>query len=126
MHVPLLICTYLRGTLREVEQHVVHLRETGMRSAHGGWPAKPFWPIGGLRGGRRACAHRHGLRVVLVVQLGWSGLLRASRAQFEVLVAHLDQSGVFGAWSTVARGGRGLRVRLHLLACERRVTGEYV
>ena len=64
------------------------------------------------------------MRVVLVVQLGWSGLLSASLAQLGVLVAHLDQSGIFGAWSTVARAGRGLRVRLHLLACERRVTGE--
>ena len=58
------------------------------------------------------------MRVVLVVQLGWSGLLRASRAQFGVPVAHLDQSGIIGAWSTVARGGRGLRVRLHLLVTE--------
>eukprot|EP00964_Phaeocystis_antarctica_P002394 scaffold1237_cov67-Phaeocystis_antarctica.AAC.1 len=30
-------------------------------------------------------AHRHGMRVVLVVQLGWSGLLRASLAQLGVL-----------------------------------------
>eukprot|EP00964_Phaeocystis_antarctica_P045432 scaffold26149_cov42-Phaeocystis_antarctica.AAC.1 len=51
------------------------------------------------------------MRVVLVVQLGWSGLLRAILAQLGVLVAHLDQNGVLGAWSTVARSGRGLRVR---------------
>ena len=59
------------------------------------------------------------MRVVLVVQLGRSGLLRASLAQLGVLVAHLDQNGVFGAWSTstVARDGRRLRVCLHLLAC---------
>ena len=63
-------------------------------------------------------AHRHGMRVVLVVQLGWSGLLSASLASLGVLAAHLDQSGVIGAWSTVARGGRGLRVRLHLLVTE--------
>ena len=56
-------------------------------------------------------AHRHGMRV-LIVQLRWSGLLRASLAQLGVLVAHLDQRGVSGAWSTVIRGGRGLRVRL--------------
>ena len=49
----------------------------------------------------------------------------ASRAQFGVLVAHLDQCGILGARSTVARGGRGLRVRLHLFSCERKeaVTG---
>jgi len=36
------------------------------------------------------CAHRHGMRVVLVVQLGWSRLFRASLAQqLGVLVAHL-------------------------------------
>eukprot|EP00964_Phaeocystis_antarctica_P162764 scaffold137685_cov130-Phaeocystis_antarctica.AAC.1 len=59
------------------------------------------------------------MRVVLVVQLGWSGLLSTSPARLGVLVAHLlDQSGVFGGWSTVARGGRGLRVRLHLLVTE--------
>ena len=59
-------------------------------------------------------AHRHGMRVVLVVQLDWSGSLRASLAQLGVLVAHLDQNGVFGAWSTstVARDGRRLRVCL--------------
>ena len=52
-------------------------------------------------------AHRHGMRV-LVVQLDWSGPLRASLAQLGVLVAHLDQSALaFGVWSTVARGGRG-------------------
>ena len=34
MHeVPLLICTYLQGALRKVEQHVVHLRESGMSRA---------------------------------------------------------------------------------------------
>jgi len=58
------------------------------------------------------------MRVVLVVQLGWSGLLSASLARLGVLVTHLLQSGVFGGWSTVARGGRGLRVRLHLLVTE--------
>ena len=63
-------------------------------------------------------AHRHGMRVVLSVQLGWSGLLSASLASLGVLAAHLDQRGVIGAWSTVARGGRGLRVRLHLLVTE--------
>ena len=57
-------------------------------------------------------AHRQGMRVALVVQRGWSGLLRASLAQLGVLVAHLDQSGVHGAWSTIARGGR---VCCHLL-----------
>ena len=56
-------------------------------------------------------AHRHRMRVVLLVQLGWSRLLRAS-LQLGVLVAHLDQSGVHGAWSTIARGGR---VCCHLL-----------
>ena len=59
------------------------------------------------------------MRIVLLVQLGWSRLLRASLAQLGVLVAHLDQSGVHGAWSTIARGGR---VCCHLLAYERRVT----
>ena len=59
----------------------------------------------GLRGGYQG-AHRHGMRVVLLVQLGWSRLLRASLAQLGVLVAHLDQSGVHGAWSPIARGGR--------------------
>ena len=61
-----------------------------------------------------AAAHRHGMRAVLVVQLGLSWLHSASLAPLGVLVAHLDQSGVSGAWSTVARGGRGLRVRSHL------------
>ena len=45
---------------------------------------------------------------------------RHGTARLGVLVAHLlDQSGVFGVWSTVARGGRGLRVRSHLLLTER-------
>ena len=51
----------------------------------------------GARAGLGDCAaammraHRHGLRVVLNVQLGWIG--GASPAQPGVLVAHLDQSG---------------------------------
>ena len=63
-------------------------------------------------------AHRHGMRVVLLVQLGWSRLLRASLAQLGVLVAHLDQSGVLEAGFAVVPGG----VCWHLLAYERRVT----
>ena len=46
------------------------------------------------------------MHVVLLVQLGWRRLLRASLAQLGVLVAHLDQSGVLGARSIVGRGGR--------------------
>ena len=63
-------------------------------------------------------AHRHGMRVVLLVQLGWSRLLRASLAQLGVLVAHLDQSGVLEVGFAVVPGG----VCWHLLAYERRVT----
>ena len=58
------------------------------------------------------------MRVVLLVQLGWSRLLRASLAQLGVLVAHLDQSGVLEAGFAVVPGG----VCWHLLAYERRVT----
>eukprot|EP00964_Phaeocystis_antarctica_P059129 scaffold35107_cov70-Phaeocystis_antarctica.AAC.3 len=57
-------------------------------------------------------AHRHD-----TVRLG----VRGVTFLISVLVAHLlDQSGVFGVWSTVALGGRGHAFRLHLLACERR------
>ena len=144
MHeVPLLICTYLQGALRKVEQHVVHLRESGMSRAcdqrmqagsavllhrdrgavwgHGSrycrdcarFSVHVCWPRGGLRGGCRACAHRHGLRVVLVVKLAWSGLRSASLAQLGLLV---DRSGLLGAWSSVARGGRGTRGPFHRAA----------
>ena len=50
---------YLRGALRESKWHVVHLRETGMRSAHGGAAQAIGWGVGRLasqlswaRGGR--------------------------------------------------------------------------
>ena len=38
-----------------------------------------------------------------------------------VLVVHLDQNGILGVRSTVARGSRGLCVRHLHLACERKV-----
>ena len=38
---------------------------------------------------------------------------RHGKVQLAVLVVHLDQSGLLGARSAVARGGRGLRVHLH-------------
>ena len=52
-----------------------------------------------------ASAHRHAMRVVLVVQLGWCRLIRARLAELGVLVA-LDQSGLLGARSTGAEAGR--------------------
>ena len=143
MHeVPLLICTYLQGALRKVEQHVVHLRESGMSRAcdqrmqagsaillhrdrgavwgHGSYcrdcarfsRCTRVLALGDC-GGCRACAHRHGLRVVLVVKLAWSGLRSASLAQLGLLV---DRSGLLGAWSSVARGGRGTRGPFHRAA----------
>ena len=62
------------------------------------------------RGSRGECAgghrvHRHGL------------------VQLRVLVGHLDRSGLLGGGSTVAWGRRGDRVRLHVVACARKVTG---
>eukprot|EP00964_Phaeocystis_antarctica_P061511 scaffold36781_cov50-Phaeocystis_antarctica.AAC.1 len=69
------------------------------------------------------------LRAVIGARAGLgdcaAAMVRAHRhgtARLGALV--LDQSRIFVGWSTVARGGRGLRVRSHLtLACERRVTG---
>ena len=37
----------------------------------------------------------------------------------QLLVGHLDRSGLFGGGSTVAWGGSGDRFRLHLVACAR-------
>jgi hypothetical protein len=37
----------------------------------------------------------------------------------QLLVGHLDRSGLLGGGSTVAWGGRGDLVRLHLVACAR-------
>jgi hypothetical protein len=37
----------------------------------------------------------------------------------QLLVGHLDRSGLFGGGSTVAWGGSGDLVRLHLVACAR-------
>ena len=42
---------------------------------------------------------------------------RRGFVQLGVLVGHLDRSGLFGGGSTVAWGGRGDRVRLHVVAC---------
>ena len=42
-------------------------------------------------------------------------------APLGALVVHLDQSGLFGARSTVARASSRLGVRLHVCSCERKV-----
>ena len=86
--------------------------------------------VSGAVGPRRPLPE--GLRAVIGARAGLgdcaAAMVRAHRhgtARLGALVAHLlDQSRIFGGWSTVARGGRGLRVRLHLLACQRSVTGE--
>ena len=49
---------------------------------------------------------------------------RRGLVQFRLLlVGHLDQSGLLGGGSKVAWGGSGDRVRLHVVACARKVAG---
>ena len=76
--------------------------------------------------GQLRLARERGQRAVLHAALGESVRRPPHRhglVQLRVLVGHLDQSGLLGGGSTVAWGGRGDRVCLHVLACARKVTG---
>ena len=47
------------------------------------------------------------------------GAVAIVHRRVQLLVGHLDRSGLFGGGSTVAWGGSGDRFRLHLVACAR-------
>jgi hypothetical protein len=53
------------------------------------------------------------------VENGGEGAVASVHRRVQLLVGHLDRSGLFGGGSTVAWGGRGDRFRLHLVACAR-------
>jgi hypothetical protein len=53
------------------------------------------------------------------VDNGGEGAVAIVHRRVQLLVGHLDRSGLFGGGSTVARGGSGDRFRLHLVACAR-------
>ena len=51
------------------------------------------------------------------VDNGGEGAVAIVHRRVQLLVGHLDRSGLFGGGSTVAWGGSGDLVRLHLVAC---------
>ena len=51
------------------------------------------------------------------VDHGAEGAVAIVHRRVQLLVGHLDRSGLFGGGSTVAWGGSGDLVRLHLVAC---------
>ena len=53
------------------------------------------------------------------VENGGEGAVAIVHRRVQLLVGHLDRSGLFGGGSTVAWGGSGDRFRLHLVACAR-------
>ena len=53
------------------------------------------------------------------VENGGEGAVAIVHRRVQLLVGHLDRSGLFGGGSTVAWGGSGDLVRLHLVACAR-------
>jgi hypothetical protein len=53
------------------------------------------------------------------VDHGGEGAVAIVHRRVQLLVGHLDRSGLLGGGSTVAWGGSGDRFRLHLVACAR-------